>query len=302
MKRIQNIRSLGEILLDPFRFIFQNIVPISGVLVVPLMLPIFVFNFIFTKQSFSIFTVSNSFSGLQLWAFFLSGLCIFLHVSLIAMCLLRVLDESESNEITPKRMWHYFKKLYLKNLLLSGLVFLILFGTVAIFYNVITGEYFAFSFLLFFVIIGLYLYVYPYILFVARYYMFEDEFLLSEAIEMGKMDFHMQYGSSIGVLFLSMVISFFLRTMISVPIILVFFAGSLVMDFQVFQDESPDIILIIQCLMMGVGYSYLLVYFYVAVYLKGFDAEERRTGEKTIERMMRIGTHKETYFENEGEY
>lgn len=302
MKAFNEIRDLGEILLDPIKIIFRNLKPLTGILILSVMLPNFGLNYFYLNDF-----VQNIFSGnsafiLPFAIVFLCLTLIYLHLSLISASLLRVGIEDGQKNITSKRLAYYFRKLYWRNLAVSSLFIIILFVVVGSCVLLIFNEMFVGFFLMLIFFLGIFFYLYPLFLYTQRRYLLEDELTLGQAFKHAQSDLSDYYGMTIGTIFISSLVSSFLQYMILIPFGILTFVLATAIEFD-FEGSSYSIyILIIQSLFLSVGLSYLYLYMYLAVYMKNLDIAERKTGKVTMEKIKQISFTKETFFENEGEY
>lgn len=302
MKDIQDIRTLGEIITDSIKLIFRNLKALTTVLMLSVMLPAFGMTFILQINPFMSVALGEEFPVLLVVFLVISILFLLLHINLVSISLLLAGIEGNPNEISSKRIMYYFKKLYWKNLLVSSFFLFANSILIGLFIWIMVNLMFAgFFFLL---LLGAFyvLYLYPYFFYTQRYYLTKPGMSLMKAFKNGRDDLLDNYGISIGSIFLHSLISSFLRYIVAVPFMLLSFPLFLGMDFGVEVDLKTYLIYAAQSFFLAIGSSYLYLYFYNAMYLKSYDLEERKTGETTIQKIQLIGTEKETFFENEGEY
>ncbi len=310
MKEYNEVRDFGQILFDPLKIIFRNLKAISSIVILAIVLPNLIVTYMYLK--FSVFDVlsnpserfDNFDNGIYyLIIFLIVGFFMYSHISLVSASVLRVGIEDGQSNITSKRVNYYFKKLYLKNFALSGLVLI----TFIFFYGIgllfIFNETFGLGILIFaFGFFSLFLFFLPLFFYAQRYYLLEDENGFLQSLNKGREDLLYYYGITIGVLFVSSIVSSFLQYMILLPFGIIFMVLGFGIGFDFEGSKYADIVIFVQSLFLAVGLSYLYLYFYVTIYLKGTDLSERRTGIASIEKIKQIDISRETYFENEGEY
>jgi hypothetical protein len=308
MKEFNEVRDLGEILLDPIKIIFRNIKEMSTLMITAVMLPNLVVSYLYLKTS--IFSAFNNtgyenpeYSILYASILVFAVVIMFLHVSLISACLIKVGSEDGQANITSKKLGYYFKKLYLRNILISILFFLIfgaMFGLIVLLF---VNEMFGFGvFMVFIIFLACLLFFVPWFFYSQRHYLLTEGCGFGQALTKGRDDLINFYGISIGTIFVSSIISSLLRNMILIPfgIILMLLGMAIEFDFQ--GNEYSDYLILFQTLFLAVGLSYLYLYPSITIFLKSSDIQERLSGESTIQKIKEISISKETFFENEGEY
>ena len=302
MKEFNELRDFGEILLDPIKIIFRNLKPLTGVLVLAVMLPNLGVNYFylndFTENVFS----GNSSYILPLGIILVCSIIVYLHLSLISASVLRVGIEDGQDNITSERINYYFKKLYWRNLAVSSFFILFAIAIVGSGLILVFNEIFVGIFLVLIFLIAAFFYFYPLFLYTQRHYLMEDDCTLGQAFIKAKNDVFDFYGITLGTVFISSMVSSFLQYMILIPFGILFFVLGSAIAFDFEGSVYSQYILMFQSLFLSVGLSYIYLYLYLAVYMKNLDIVERKTGKVTMEKVKQISITKETFFENEGEY
>ncbi len=302
MKAIQDLRNLGEIITDSIKLIFRNLKPLTSALALTVMLPAFGMTFVIQVNPFMTMAMGADAPILLLVVLAVSIFFLLLHVNLVSMSLLLAAIDEDPNNVTSKRIMHYFRKLYWKNLLVSSFFLianLLLIGLLILF---IINQIFAGFFLILIIALFYLLYLYPYLFYTQRYYLSNEGMSLMNAFNEARIDLMDNYGISLGSIILHSFISSFLRYIVAIPYTLMTLPLILGMEFGVEPTTTTYLMYAGQSIFLAFGSSYLYLYFYNSMYLKSYDLEERKTGNMTIQKIQLIGTEKETFFENEGEY
>lgn len=304
--RVKTIREFGDLISDPFKIIFRNLKEISKMLVFYIFLP-----FIISMVCFSVFQIKilniteMEFDGLFIAMTIIALVTMFisyLHAGLCAYSILQVANEDGIENVSYDRVNGLFKSLYLKNLkfvfiisILLGLIFGLMIGTVAI----SPGLGVVIIFLL---MIFLFFYIMPLIIMSWISYLDIDNKLgLEDAISQGRNYVNDYYGSILGIIIVTMIVSGTLQYTFILPLSLIniIFSTSYSMELG---STTYNTYLIIQNGLTAVALAYLIIYTSMVHVMKYYDIRERKYGFSTIEKIKQMGVQKESFFENEGDF
>lgn len=299
---VRKKRELGTIISDAFRLIFRNLKPISYVLALYVFLPFSIafIGFFMIQANMVNFDTPSLIIGGSLFLFF--GIIATIHLGLICFSILRAGQEMDANEIDTTTLLRIFKGSYTRNLLFWGattLFSILIFGVIGLLFYIqpFLGGLIGVVFVLF-----LMFYLYPIILYAYRLYLEDKTLSYSAAFQKGRLYTDSYWGSSIGVYFISGIVSNFVQYTFIIPFSIIALLLGTVTSIESSDSMMANPLMMAQYASMALGFSYLFLFGYLTMFLKSYDIEEKLYGNGMLEKIDKIGTVQESFFDNEGSY
>ncbi len=302
MKPILSTRTLMEVISDSVKLIFRNIRALTSVMIFSVMLPSLGVTYVYLRNSLDPLLSGSEMPYFLYVIFIISCFFLVLHINLVSAALVKAAKEGDPSNITSQELHTYFRKLYLRNFAIilplmlilaafAGVVILLIIGSpvVAVVFALLLGVFCV-------------LYLMPLWLYAQRIYLTKDDCTMGEAFKLAGNDLADYYGATLVTLIVSNITSSVLQYMILVPFFILFFALGFAIEFDFENSKFTEGIMLIESVLLSFGLSYLYLFIFISMFLKSYDIEERRTGEAAISKIQKIGTVKESFFENEGEY
>ena len=302
---VQRKREIGELLTDPFKFIFRNLKAITVFLLPYIMLP-FIVAFVFMTQfQMDILSEATQFDtpgNLIKIAIMILGLIIAtLHAPLASVCIIKSAIEDGGHDIQHETLTQNFSKLYWRNvkwIITSALIvgipsFLFVFLVVS---APVIGVILFLIFLL-----AAFLYLVPLLLYAYFSFLLNSDLTLTDSFAKGKEILDNYWGISIGMIFLSGIVSNMLQYMIMIPYLILIMVLGTAFDFGTDSSLYAGV-MTIQNVIYGFALCYLLLYSTIVYLLKYYDIQEQENGTNMLKQITAIGAQENSYFDNEGSY
>lgn len=302
---VQRKREIGELLTDPFKFIFRNLKAITVFLLPYIMLPFIVAFVLMTQFQMDILADASQFDtpgNLIKIVIMVIGLIIAtLHAPLASVCIVKSAIEDGGHDIQHASLTQNFSKLYWRNVkwIIASALIIGIPSFLFVFLVVSAPVIGVILFLIF--LLAAFLYLVPLLLYAYFSFLLNSDLTLTDSFAKGKEILDNYWGISIGMIFLSGIVSNMLQYMIMIPYLILIMVLGTAFDFGADSSLYAGV-MTIQNVIYGFALCYLLLYSTIVYLLKYYDILEQENGTNMLKQITAIGAQENSYFDNEGSY